>query len=110
MRCTFYNCQHVSHTSIRLELLELSGHVIVHLTPCIRLLSNVPARAGPRCSARFTYLSMCASRQAAKMLHVEPQQGQVSSSTAQPVPRAHPSVAALLSWQHAQLLAALPKR
>ena len=54
--------------------------------------------------------SIMACRQAAKLLHVEVQQpGQVSTA-AKPVPRAHSSVAALLSWQHAQLLAALPKR
>ena len=49
-------------------------------------------------------------RQAAKLLHVEVQQPGLASSAAKPVPQAHPSVAALLSWQHAQLLAALPKR
>jgi len=49
-------------------------------------------------------------RQAAKLLHVEVQQPGLASSAAKPIPRAHPSVAALLSWQHAQLLAALPKR
>ena len=49
-------------------------------------------------------------RQAAKLLHVEVRQPGLASSAAKPNPRAHPSVAALLSWQHAQLLAALPKR
>ncbi len=53
---------------------------------------------------------MSAYRQAAKLLHVEVQPGQVSSSAAKPVPRVHPSVAARLSWEYAQLLAALPKR